>query len=177
MRKRGKVALGVLGGVLAVVLVLLALLYASVSGGWDDAFRPKKTASSDDVRDARKGADGTLAREVAALRLPSGEPRESCQRGQHNWKIDDDYDVSCQLRLKAEQATGTRREQTAWLRALHDRLIDKGWKVETAGNRLDESVAEGGTTGYYSRGPEWSLFLKWSSAAVHVELAYRFYEG
>lgn len=167
MRRRHKVLWSVLALVLVMPVVAVLFLYASVSGGWDDAFRPKKTAASGEVRDARKDAGPVLAREADDLGLTIGQPDERCLEGQHNWKIDDEYDVSCEL-------VATAPVDRDGLDAFGAQLAAAGWRPES-GLGLDRTRAERGTA-YYERGDDLRLTVEWYSGAGEATLRYRFYE-
>ncbi len=170
MRRRGKVAIGVLVVVLGVPLVALLFLYASLSGGWDDAFRPKKSASSKEVREAREKAEPVLAAEAKTLGVSLGEVTEHCAEGQHNWKIDDDYDISCEV----SATTPLSNDPTA-LRALHQRLVAAGWRVQH-GLDVPRALETNARGAYYERGSDLRLSLDWGTSE-ELTLAYRYYEA
>ena len=127
MARRRRIVLWVVAAVLAVPVVLAAMLYASLSGGWDDAFRPKKTESSRDVRAAREKAEPKLRERTAGLPGTFGPSANECDEGQHNWKVDDDYDVACELLTTSvsREPVAAFRERT---RALHETLTRAGWR-------------------------------------------------
>jgi hypothetical protein len=108
--RRGKIVVAVVLTILGAGVLALLTLYASVSGGWDDAFRPKKTESSGEVRRARERGGPVLDARVREVREAvdaafgasvvsddAGPPTSECEEGQHNWKIDDEYDLRCDL--------------------------------------------------------------------------------
>lgn len=122
--------------------VFVGLVLVSLNGGLDDLFSGDAPAPGDpEVVQAEEAADRALderterlagavglpalgegARRVGRVRL---EP--SCQVGQHNWKIDDDFDLACDLtRVEVVAAPGsdTFPEQMA---ALDGALERRGW--------------------------------------------------
>jgi hypothetical protein len=130
------------GGVLALFGLLVALLIASLVGafesllGGDDPPRPEDAR----VVAARERASGPLAADAervttvvgpalgpGAVTLGGGEVRPYCTQGQHNWKIDDDFDLICDLehvQLVAVQDKGSFRADMA---ALDAALVADGW--------------------------------------------------
>jgi hypothetical protein len=162
MRKRTAFLIGAAVG---VPMFMLAALYASVSGGWDDAFRPKKTESSREVRAARERALPRVDEYTNGLPGGFGEPVSECDQGQHNWKIDDDYDVSCVLRTTAV-VTGRERELAADVRELHETLTRLGWRPRFGDGLLEGSarrVPALGTREYLRDGVV--LKIAWGDAA------------
>lgn len=119
-------------------------------GGLDNLLSgPGPSASDPEVVAAR--TSGTRIADGAALRsadaaLP-GAPtvgqggNDGCSVGQHNWKIDDSYDLSCtttRLRVMAAPA-GTFRED---MLAAHDRLLADGWEPAGPGTGLPGVVVD-----------------------------------
>lgn len=94
----------------AVVLVLavgapLAWVAISFSGGVDEIFRRSIDPRGDRVQTARRAAQAQVLEGTdrllmtADLRLQAGRRRtlDACERGEHNFKIDDDFDLSCAM--------------------------------------------------------------------------------
>ena len=155
------------GGVVVVLSLAVALwLTASLSGGFDDLLDIRHP-SADDDRVVRAGESAvrelerTVPETVAALTLavPALGPvvatttATSCSEGQHNFKIDDPYDLLCTARHVSALAPSytTARDQVA---ALHAALLADRWLVEGVGPRqvlstgLDAGRVEGRLASY-----------------------------
>lgn len=182
MSRRRKIAVGVAAAFVGVALFLAAAMYASISGGWDDAFRPKKSETDSDVREARAKAEPEqvqrteqLMASVRAALGPAlrnadeGEPRSECHEGQHNWKIDDEYDVRCEYVTKVAvrlRAGGASRRV-----ALHQRLVRDGWSVEGgSGIREDTGFAMYAAPGY-------RLQIQAAAGTLELTLRHPYFEG
>lgn len=181
MKRWHRVALAVAAVLVIVPVVLAVFFYASMSGGWDDAFRRKKDASHRDVREARKRAEPVVAEQARELRLEPEPYREHCAEGQHNWKIDNDFDVSCELLATAAMQVPDRLEPR--MHALHDQLTAAGWRPGAGGgipNTLMQyrDSPRGLPSVTYERDADSRLVIEWpSSTDVELTLRYRFYEG
>lgn len=122
--------------------VWAALVVVAFSGGVDELFRgdppreddpevvaARQQASVDLAADTDAVADGTAlpALPAGAARLGGGEVHPECWEGQHNWKIDDDYDLICHLErievFTVPQRDGFRADMVA----LDDELRAAGW--------------------------------------------------
>jgi hypothetical protein len=131
--------LGVAGIVTLLLSALALLLAASMSGGFDNLLDFRKP-DADDRRVVRAGeaALEELAEDGAALAASMAQAEPSlgsalggtgatvCDVGQHNWKIDDDYDLRCTARhvvafAPAGQSSG---EQLA---RVGEQLSSAGW--------------------------------------------------
>lgn len=136
------------GGVVVVLSLAFALwLAASFSGGLDDLL-DFRHPSADDGRVVRAGESAvrelerTVPETVVALTLavPALGPviatttATACHEGQHNFKIDDPYDLSCTARHVSALAPpyATARDQIA---ALHAALLADRWTTEGVGPR------------------------------------------
>lgn len=142
---RAKIIVAVLLFLVGAGVLALLVLYASVSGGWDDAFRPKKTESSGDVREARERAGPELESGLefvqhavrtafgsSLVRNDAGPPTSDCDEGQHNWKIDDEYDLRCDLVTVVDvRVAGS--ISPAGLTVLHRALVERGWTAVGGG--------------------------------------------
>lgn len=134
--------------VLAPVVALAvgaAVVVAVFSGGVDELFRGDPPRQGDpEVVAARQEAAADLADELDAVgalarSVPSGSPVRlggglvdpGCRQGQHNWKIDDDYDLLCRLeRVELFAVPGAARFR-ADMEALDEALRDAGWRSTT----------------------------------------------
>lgn len=180
MSRRAKIAGGVLGGIALAVVVFFVVMYASVSGGWDDAFRPKKSASDEDVREAREKAEPAHAQRVealtAAIRAEFGKSfrsaeadraRSECQEGQHNWKIDDEYDVRCEL--VTEIALHVRAGNESPRNVLHRSLSRERWTTTGLG------IREKGFAFYEA--PGYRLQVQSADGTFELTLRHLYFEG
>lgn len=131
----------------AVALVVWAAFVVVVfSGGVDELFRGDPPRPGDpEVVAARQEAAADLAAEggevlegtvlpalpESAERLGGGEIHPECREGQHNWKIDDDYDLVCHLErvevVAVPAAVGFRADMVT----LDEALRAAGWKSTT----------------------------------------------
>ena len=128
----------VLGLVVAAVLgcvLFVAAVAVSLSGGLDDVLDLRKPSEdSREVQRAReRAADGAdaLRDELLAV-VPLGDTgvrvaRDDCSVGQHNWKIDDPYDLDCSLARTSVHTTAG--DPVAEAGAVLDRLL-QGWERE-----------------------------------------------
>lgn len=106
-----------------------------------------------------------------AVPVGRGEVRPPCTVGQHNWKIDDDFDLACDL-YRIEVVAAPRRETfTADMRTLDQALRAEGWSPSPVGTMADElEDFEGDVTALsgtsYSRtveGRERTLGIRWTA--------------
>lgn len=135
-RRRGRwlrVLLWVLGTVAVTVAALVLWFAAMLSGGWDDLLSPGGP-TEDDAEVVAAGEQSL--EELADVRLPVSPvaavaQQQSCHAGQHNWKIDDEYDLSC-VATRTTLSPGdvpAFREQAL---ALHEQLVADGWTGDYA---------------------------------------------
>jgi hypothetical protein len=123
----------------ALVAAGLLWLAAVLSGGFDDLLSgPGPSPDDRRVVDARQRSEAALQVQSSELtaavaadgpELLSGTAG-SCREGQHNWKIDDPFDLVCsQVHVTAVPmgSLGTFREQAL---ATHDRLLAAGWQPD-----------------------------------------------
>jgi hypothetical protein len=100
-----------IGGVVVLVLGVLALWFAAAMSGGFDNLLDLRHPGPDDRPVVRAGEAALVeARELAAELAQAGARAADtgpvlgttgateCDRGQHNWKIDDDYDLRCSAR-------------------------------------------------------------------------------
>jgi hypothetical protein len=132
-RRWVRVLLWTTGAVAAVVLALFLWFAAMLSGGWDDLLSPGGPSESDvEVVAAGEQALEELAREPLPVPGVSAvAAQQECQVGEHNWKIDDDFDLSCvatRTTLSSGQVPAFREQALA----LHERLAADGWTIEHA---------------------------------------------
>lgn len=116
-------------GLVATLLAASVLyLFASLSGGLDDLLDLSTPQAGDrEVVQAQERTLEGLRDDVSALPVvPAATATgEQCQVGQHDWKIDDDFDLACTaLRgVAAEGSTQAFRTETL---ALHEQLVRDG---------------------------------------------------
>ncbi len=137
-----KLVLVVLGVPLAVLMAFVGWVYVSFSGGLDDVLDldhpqegdPEVVAAqaralddvpvvSDEVR--RTMTDALESAESSAV---GGTPFPQCEVGQHNFKIDDDFDLSCTLADVGVVAAPTVPETVATHRRVEGALRRQGWR-------------------------------------------------
>lgn len=182
MSRRARIVLGVVAAVAFVVVLLTMTMYASISGGWDDAFRRKKSETDSDVRAAREKAEPEQVRRteqlMASVRAALGpalrnaderEPRSECYEGRHDWKNDDEYDVRCVYITNVEvsiRAGGASRRD-----ALHQRLVRDGWSVD-GGSGIGEN------TGFaLYDAPGFQLQIQVAAGTLELTLRHPYFEG
>lgn len=107
----------------------------------------------------------------AAERVGRGEVHPPCSVGQHNWKIDDDFDLACDL-YRVEVVAAPRRETfTADMQALDEALRAEGWTPSPVGTMAEElqdfegDVAALSGTSYTrtAAGSERTLGVRWTA--------------
>lgn len=134
-----KVTLVVLAGILVPCGFALAWLVVALSGGIDDLLSGRVSGDDAQVVAAREVAERDLTAELDALTssLPAGDPvvahtsESDCVAGQHNWKIDDDFDLYCthgRAALLAADGVDTFRADAI---AVHDALVADGWSADS----------------------------------------------
>ena len=139
-----------LGVAVAGCVLVFGWVVASFSGGIDDlldADKPQQgdpevvaaeESAYDDVEAETERTVATLSDAVQLRTIGGGLARRPCDVGQHNFKIDDDYDLSCSLtgvRVLAGAATPATAET---VRALDRGLTAAGWRrVGPAGVEAD----------------------------------------
>ncbi len=146
---KSKTVIALVVGVPALVVVgFLAAIYISLSGGIDDLFRGDPPREGDpEVVDARQAAAADLAaddartrpalRAVTAGRLVGGgSVHPACQVGQHNWKIDDDFDLLCRLTHLSVVGADSRAGFEDEMRELHEQLLAEGWQERRSGGKM-----------------------------------------
>lgn len=113
MSRGAKVVLTILGALLALGVAGVLWFVAVMSGGFDnllDIDHPKESDS--DVRAARARGVARLDQATAALVAELGQGTglrqearlggraDLCDKGEHNWKTDTDYDLRCTVERK-----------------------------------------------------------------------------
>jgi hypothetical protein len=146
-------ALGVGLAVLLVGAALLATLAAQINGGWDEVFdRTHPTEDDPEVVAARAAAaarlDAETGRVVDTVVLPAldggrvtqpaatgGDAVDDpalgsrCEVGQHNWKIDDPFDLAC-VEVRRAVVAGSDADVRAQLTSLDEALRSDGCRSE-----------------------------------------------
>ena len=74
----------------------------------------------------------------SAQRVGRGQVEPPCAVGQHNWKIDDDYDLACDLQRIEVVAAPTRQTFASDMRALDTALRAEGWAPSQVGSMTDQ---------------------------------------
>lgn len=126
-------------GVLTVSTVAVVLWLLSVlSGGLDDLLASGPARNDPQVEQARTAAAPVVASAAAdlttALPLRGTGLRadaDQCETGQHNWKIDDDWDLDCSL-VRTDVLVADRADLTAFAARVDAQLVDAGWTPVTS---------------------------------------------
>lgn len=128
-------------GVLALSLAgLILFAIIQVSGGWPWAFTADAKETDAKVVAVNAESGVTFAQKATALRnagaavglnmVASTSQTTSCDTGQHNWKINDNYDLEClivgDVVLGSDYASNDQLKRQ--LLAFHDKLEAGGWK-------------------------------------------------
>lgn len=139
--------------VVGAVMVLLfgawvALAVVNVSGGLDDFLAgdpPRKgdpevvalrqRASEDLAAHSAQLVTTTITPALGAAAAPvgRGEVAPPCEAGQHNWKVDHDFDLACELRWVEVVAVEDQATFFADMAALDSALRGDGWSSDAYG--------------------------------------------
>ncbi len=124
-------------GIVALVIFVVIQLGGGVR--WMFASAPKATDQNVVAANTAGGAqrdrlvaDLQSAGATAGLtRVTATTPNLGCSEGQHNWKINNDYDLECStnVRLILGSAHPSESALRAQLLALHDQLVAHGWQT------------------------------------------------
>jgi hypothetical protein len=159
MPRAAKVVLALVGVVALGIVGLGAFVWVTFSGGLDDALpRRRPTERSTEVVKARAEAAETTRAAVtaivegpvrealgAALRQPAtlGPPttKDECTEGQHNYQVDDPYDLRCTMQATVVAVAARDGFRDHMLR-LHDRLGAAGWQPSPSQDGIPEAILE-----------------------------------
>lgn len=159
MPRAAKIVLALVGVVALGIIGFGAFVWITLSGGVDDALpRRRPTERSAEVVRARAEAaqstkaavaaivDGPVREALgAALRQPPtlGPPvtKDECTEGQHNFQVDDTYDLRCAMQATAI-AVATRDGFRDQMLRLHERLGAAGWHATPPEDGIPEAVLE-----------------------------------
>jgi len=148
MSRTTRIMLAGIAATLTILVVSVGLVYASImNGGLDNLFARDRPQESDPEVVAARGeasetvvAEGTaLAAQVGSLlggssqHLAWGEVSEPCRVGQHNWKINDSFDLSCTLDRLEVVSVPDQRTFRAQMMALDASLRSDGWLAQYQG--------------------------------------------
>lgn len=127
-----KVVIGVVVAVVVLLAVAVVWFLAMLSGGIDDLFSTGGPSPDDkrvvEAREAHAELLATALDEVVSGRaVVASADDASCREGQHNWKIDDPYDLSCSQRRIALVEGGDLDAFRADMEALDEALVADGW--------------------------------------------------
>jgi len=124
-----------LGFVSLIVFVLIEL-----AGGFPWAFTEAPKATDQHVVAANSAGDVQRDKLVSVLqsagataglkRVTVTAPAQSCREGQHNWKINNDYDLQCDTNVSLILGSASPPETAlrTQLLAFHDQLVAHGWQ-------------------------------------------------
>ena len=172
----GVLAFLVVATVLGGVLLLQVLSEIGSSGPQEDDLEvvaARDLAAYELTAEADRLTAAVLEPALApgAERVGRGQVQPPCAVGQHNWKIDDDFDLACSL-SRVEVVTAPRRETfTSDMRALDAALRAEGWSPSPVGTMSDElrdwrgDVAELSGTSYTRTvaGRTRTLGIRWTT--------------
>lgn len=169
MQRRTKRVLAWGCGILALGLLIAGALVVTLAvqfaGGWDEVLDLARPEEQDpEVVAARAEANAALDAQVdllvselarsslAGSRVVEPEPEggtvdlteadtsgSGCEVGQHNWKVDVDYDLLC-FETRSVVLASSRADARPELLALDRALRAEGW--ESHGSGLDDTVAD-----------------------------------
>lgn len=138
-----RVVLAALLGFVLIVGFGVLLLWVDLSGGWDDAFRFDRPEEGDpEVVEAQEAVQGPFVESsrartdevvvpslgVGVMARGSGVVRPRCLVGQHNYKVDDDFDLNCELHAIEVVAMADRADFRTDMEALDVALTADGWQ-------------------------------------------------
>jgi hypothetical protein len=137
-----QVLLLAVAGLLALFLVLAGLALLSIFGALDSLGGDPPREGDPEVVAARQESGAALEQEAALVTqsavLPSlppgseliarGEVVPPCQEGQHNWKIDDDFDLVCSQSRREVVTVPDRTSFRADMVDLDEALRAQGWR-------------------------------------------------
>lgn len=154
--RRFTVVLSIVGVVVLLATGFVLFVVASMSGGFDELVprrRPKET-SAEVVRARAKAeqatpaaltaiVDGPVQQALGGAQRSVGAPANEsrCETGQHNWMIDDDYDLRCIMRTTSV-VVATREGFRDQMLRLHERLLAAGWVASPPENGTPEAIVE-----------------------------------
>lgn len=144
-----KVVLGVVATLVVLVVGAVVWFLAMLNGGLDDLLDLGGPSPDDkrvvDAREAHAEVLAAVLGEVVADRdVVATTQDDGCREGQHNWKIDDPYDLSCSQRTVALVQGGAVDGFRADMEALDAALVADGWEADWSS--MDEVL-----TGYWDR--------------------------
>lgn len=133
---------------LTATLVTAAFVWlaAMLAGGLDDLLSPEGPTQDDAVvvQSGERAQRALAAEPLPVAPAVAVAEQRRCEEGQHNWKIDTDYDLSCvAFRTTVSPGGGLPAFRTEAL-ALHQRLVAEGW----TGQDLDLPLV---VTAYWDR--------------------------
>ncbi len=137
-----KILLVAVAGLLALFLLLAGLAFASLVGAFDSLGGDPPREGDPEVVAARQESAAALQQEAAlatqSTLLPSLPPGSSllaqgevvppCQEGQHNWKINDDFDLACSQSRREVVTVPDRVSFRADMVRLDAALRAQGWR-------------------------------------------------
>jgi hypothetical protein len=129
-------------GLVVLFLIYAGLAFASLVGAFDSLGGDPPREGDPEVVAARQASAASLRQEAALVTqsavLPSlpegsavlaqGEVVPPCQEGQHNWKIDDDFDLACSQSRREVVTVPDQVSFRADMVRLDAALRDQGWR-------------------------------------------------
>ncbi|MGN6578355.1 MAG: hypothetical protein ACTHKG_21980 [Nocardioides sp.] len=137
-----KVLLLAAAGLLALFLMLVGLAFASLVGAFDSLGGDPPREGDPEVVAARQESATALQQQAALLTqsavlpglppgsalLAQGEVVPPCQEGQHNWKINDDFDLVCSQSRREVVTVPDQVSFRADMVRLDESLRAQGWR-------------------------------------------------
>ncbi len=137
-----------LGTITVGIIALVIFVIVQLGGGlkWALTTAPKATdehvvaanTAGSAQRDALVADLQSAGAAAGLMRVAATTPNLSCREGQHNWKINNDYDLQCDTNTSL--VLGSTHSSEAALRtqllALHDQLTAHGWQSAYTTTRL-----------------------------------------
>jgi hypothetical protein len=151
-----KVLLWLTGIAVALLGAAALWLAAALAGGLDDLLSlPGPSADDERVVRAQQQAERAMRAEADRMLLTVVEPvlgaaavasgsESRCEQGQHNWKIDDPYDLRCHQTHVAVVPAGDVPGFRETALALHEALLSDGWEPGTGygAGSLEDALVE-----------------------------------
>ena len=137
-----KVVILVLAGVVVLFLIYAGLAFASLVGAFDSLRGDPPREGDPEVVAARQESAAALQQEASLVTqsavlpglpqgsalLAQGQVAPPCQEGQHNWKINDSYDLACSQSRREVVAVPEQSSFRADMVRLDESLRGAGWQ-------------------------------------------------
>ena len=184
-----KTLLVVVGVPVAALMLFVGWVWVSFSGGLDDVLDYGHPQEGDEdvvaaERRAREDIDGATADVEASLRralapatadvVGGGLEKPDCRQGQHNFKIDDEFDLLCELTSVQVVSAPAAPDVPGAEVAVDEALRSAGWISAGPGGDLRRYTGDLPPRRYYRSddGVRWRLLVDEADlSAMTVELS------